>query len=883
MSSSPKYEPHFYGPVQGVVIGDNNTVTLIFQSGKKLIVPFLAPPPPPYELVGRDNILDDLKQRLFAGGSLALSALNGLPGVGKTALAVALAHDREVLDHFRDGVLWAGLGREGDAFALLGTWAVALGISSDEIAKLTSLEERAKAIRYQIGMRHMLLVVDDAWQSETALAFKVGGPNCAHLVTTRLPEVAVHFAGEGVNIVRELSEVDSLTLLARLAPGVTEIESDAARELVHAVSGLPLGLILMGNYLRVQALSGQPRRIGAALERLRQVEERLQVSQPQSPLESHPSLAPGASMSLQAIIAISDRALDKASRRALYALSVFPPKPNTFSEEASLAVAAEPAKILDTLTDYGLLEPGGPGRYTLHQTIADYARLKLANGTPYEWMAEFFKDYTQAHQNDYGMIETEQNNIIAALQWAIDSEHIQIATDIIISFFEFLEGRGLYDLACSMTQSVVERARDADVLNGLPLLLRNIGRIQRNRGHATASRMTFLEALAIAENLDDKESQATLNMSVGTSYVDAGKYELAERYYRQGLMLARETGDIEGISSLLQNLGVVAGNRGAYDQAEAYFQESLTLAREIGHRERISALLPNLGAVAEERGAYNQAGAYYQEGLALAREIGHRERISRSLTGLGVVAANRGEYEQAEAHFQEGLKVAREIGHSQKISYLLGNLGKVATNRGVYGQAETYLKEGLALAREIGHRERISALLRDLSTLAVKRKTYDQAEAYLQEGLTLAREAGLRDIVGHLLQDLGTVAVYHGAYNQAEAYFQESLALARELGHQWLTSRVLVEWGRFCLKRHNWGLAEKAFREALKIAHEVGIRELVAEALHGLAQVTFAHGNIAEAQQQGQESLTLFEEIGHVDAGEVKGWLDGLPAVDSSE
>ncbi|MGH8060042.1 MAG: NB-ARC domain-containing protein, partial [Candidatus Entotheonellia bacterium] len=251
---------------------------------------FLAPHRPSYDLVGRDDLLRDLKQRLFAGGSLALCALNGLPGVGKTALAVDLANDREALGHFYDGVLWAGLGRKADVLSHLGAWGVALGIPSGEIAKLTSVEDRAKVIHAAIGMRRMLLVADDAWQVEAALACKLGGPNCAHLVTTRLPEVALRFAGGETTVVHELNEDDGLTLLARLASEVVEAEPNEARELVRAVGGLPLALILMGNYLRVQMHSGQPRRLRTALDRLRRTEERLRLAQPQVPLEHHPSL-----------------------------------------------------------------------------------------------------------------------------------------------------------------------------------------------------------------------------------------------------------------------------------------------------------------------------------------------------------------------------------------------------------------------------------------------------------------------------------------------------------------------------------------------------------------------------------------------------------------
>src|SRR5215472_3769377 len=86
--------------------------------------------------------------------------------------------------------------------------------------------ERALAIRERIGMRRMLLVVDDAWHLEEALAFKIGGPHCAYLVTTRLPKVAQGFAGDGSVVIQELSEDHGLLLLKKLAPIAVEAEPE---------------------------------------------------------------------------------------------------------------------------------------------------------------------------------------------------------------------------------------------------------------------------------------------------------------------------------------------------------------------------------------------------------------------------------------------------------------------------------------------------------------------------------------------------------------------------------------------------------------------------------------------------------------------------------
>jgi len=288
-------------------------------------LPFFAPPLPKPALVGRDQLLLNLKRRLFAGDSVALFALNGLPGVGKSALAITLAHDEEMRAHFPGGVLWAELGREPDLLALLNVWGLALRIPASEMAKLATIEERARVIHATIGTRRLLLVIDDAWQIEAALAFKLGGPNCAHLLTTRVPDLALDFAGRGARPVQELNESDSLALLAELVSDLVIKQPEEARALVKAVGGLPLALILMGRYIQNAVDLGQEHVLSDLLTQLQHATARLGLTVAQSPLEKQPSLPFGIPLSLLASIEISDKALDEPARQLLQALSLFPP------------------------------------------------------------------------------------------------------------------------------------------------------------------------------------------------------------------------------------------------------------------------------------------------------------------------------------------------------------------------------------------------------------------------------------------------------------------------------------------------------------------------------------------------------------------------------
>ncbi len=399
------------------------------------------------DLVGRHELLDLLKRRLCTTNRPTLLALDGLPGVGKTALAIELTFDYAVQRHFSDGVLWVELGPGPDVPGLLRRWGILLGLIPAAMANLTNEEAWARAIRTAIGMRRMLLVIDDAWKSQEALAFKIGGPNCAYLLTTRIPSIALHFANDGAFIVRELSEEDGLRLLARFVPDIVTGEPGAARSLVQSVGELPLALTLIGKYLQSQTYDGQPRHLRAALEHLRYTEQRLQLTTPQSPLERHAGLPAGTPLSLEAVIGISNWQLDGATQHALAMLSALPAKPHSFSEEAALAVSGAPVEVLDTLLNAGLLESTGPGRYMLHRTIADYASTQHSHADADARMVEYFISYVETHQADYEALEQETSNVLAALQVAFEQEMHAAQVRGAIAFSPFLRARGLYELA----------------------------------------------------------------------------------------------------------------------------------------------------------------------------------------------------------------------------------------------------------------------------------------------------------------------------------------------------------------------------------------------------------------------------------------------------
>jgi tetratricopeptide (TPR) repeat protein len=668
----------------------------------------------------------------------------------------------------------------------------------------------------------------------------------SHLLTTRSPQVAFAFAQADSISVPELSEQEGLELLARFVPQVVQQEREQALILVRAVSGLPLALSLMGKYLASQSLSGQPRRLRAALAQLQHVEQRLRLAVPTQPQERAPHLPEYVPLSLQATIAVSEGYLSQEARACWYALAVFPARPNSFSEEAALAVSQQGEIGLDALWDAGLLESSGPGRYSLHQTIADYGRAQDQQEEAQARLVSYMLSFLQGHEREDELVELEASNLLAAQEAAIALLMQRELIALIEALVPFLERRGRYVLADQYLRPAYEAA----------------------------------------EALGEPPSQLRLLEHLAHFAQRHGEYPQAERYGEQGLELARDQGQLEAQSALLTTLTLVAMGRGDYSRARSCGEQGLQLARQAGGSSQICYLLAYLSWIATRQGRLEDALVLAHEGLELARSLGDEENLAWLLNSLAHVMMARGDTAQAEALFREGLALARHLGHRRLQAALSNNLGLLlALHRGDYEQAEALYLEALALARQIEDRQGICVYLSNLGELATLRRKHAQAERYLLESLELARQADLGERVPFVLAYLGEAVGYQGDEERARSCFEESLRLARQAQTIRQLSEVLARWGEVCLHFQRLEEAEAAYQELLSLQ---ALGELDAQtkarARYGLAWFAAQRGELPLARLLGQESLEAYQALGHQQASaEVADFMHTLSPSEGDE
>lgn len=439
--------------------------------------------------------------------------------------------------------MWASLGPGADASKRLQGWADALGV---DLSKHDE-EQWAQASRDAIGRRRMLLVVDDAWDLDTARKLRCDGPNCAVILTTRDKQVAVAFAeAENARNVPVLSEEDAYVLIEHLAPAACRADPEAARAVTSSVGGLPLAVELLGGYLggarssqfdlfadiSQDALS----EMADPAQRLRLTKERL------GSLDGE--------LTLEATIALSLEQLPDDQVAAFHALGAFAPKPETFSREAAERVAAASGRTLNVLATRNLLGVDAM-RLVMHQTIADVARKRTdpeavaRHRDFYLGMLDQDPDAWERILPDYGQIEWAWNR-------STDQETV---IELARAVQPFQERRGLWSHE-----------------------LRWSGR-----------------ALPLAEAAGREDDVVVLLNGVGLAYAGLNKPRDALNALQRSLQLTRHTGDRTEVANALNNLGTVHDDLGAYAAALGCFEEALELHEKEGNRLDSAITLSNIG------------------------------------------------------------------------------------------------------------------------------------------------------------------------------------------------------------------------------------------------------------------------------------------------
>jgi WD40 repeat protein len=317
-------------------------------------------------------VLADTNQPVAITGKSRSVGVQGMGGIGKTVLATALARDEEVKRAFPDGVIWITFGQTPQISILQSNVVKALG---DKQASFTEINSGKTQLRKLLTDKACLLILDDVWNLNDAIAFDVLGERCQMLITTRDAGIITGLGGEEYQLCI-LNEQQALALLANWAEEKKAVEKlpaeklpATALEVARECGYLPLALSMVGAIMQGKPIN----RWQNVLQKLRSAD--LEKIRQQFPDYPYPDL-------LKAI-QVSVEALEPEERERYLDFAVFPE--DTPIPEAVLQTFWEPLgldefdtqDVIDNLVRKSLASRDEKGNLSLHDLQLDYVRKQI--------------------------------------------------------------------------------------------------------------------------------------------------------------------------------------------------------------------------------------------------------------------------------------------------------------------------------------------------------------------------------------------------------------------------------------------------------------------------------------------------------------------------
>ena len=812
-------------------------------------------PPKPNLIVGRDELVQKLIDKLLSGKSPALSVV-GMAGVGKTTLAVALAHHPEVETHFKDGVLWAGLGPQSDVMSVLARWAGALKI---DVAKLIQPEQRVQAIQAVIAKHHLLIVIDDAWDLASAKQLRrCGGDNCRYLLTSRDQTIAREFAGAPqAETIPVLEPTPANQMLRWLAADAYEKDPKAAQTLVEAVGRLPLALELLGGYLDHSRHRRIASRRQQALDTLTNPSQRLKLAtqrlgaQPDDP-----------EVTLQATIALSLEDLPEETVATYHALGAFAPSPERFTLEAALAVTKGEEDLLFDLADRNLLVMDEEERLALHQVLADVARPQTRQDAVIAHRDHYLERVNQDRENWQRI-----DDLYGQISWAwIRQRHSKSEDkkpfEFVWSLRIYQERRGLWQDKLAWATYCLQLAKDHNWDEEAASMLVNIGFVYSALGDKQQALAFFNQALPLRIQVGDKRGEATTLNNIGRVYDDLGDKQQALHFYNQALPLQQQVGDKRGEATTLSNIGAVYDALGDKQQALHFYNQALPLQQQVGDKAGEATTLSNIGAVYDALGDKQQALAFYNQALPIDQQVGDKAGEATTLNNIGAVYDDLGDKQQALAFFNQALPLQQQVGDKAGEATTLSNIGAVYDALGDKQQALHFFNQALPLQQQVGDKRGEATTLSNIGAVYDALGDKQQALAFYNQALPLRIQVGDKGGEATTLSNIGAVYDALGDKQQALAFFNQALPLRIQVGDKRGEATTLSNIGRVYSALGDKQQALAFYNQALPLRIQVGDKRGEATTLSNIGAVYDDLGDKQQALAFFNQALPLRRQVG---------------------
>jgi len=743
-------------------------------------------------------------------GTVVISAIDGMAGVGKTALAIHAAH--RLAGEFPDGQLFIDMhgytqGHEPrPAGEALEVFLRTLGVPPQRVPPGT--DERAAMFRQRLAGTRTMIVLDNAASEAQVRPLVPGSAGCLVLVTSRRRLKGLDEAL--VLTLDVLPRADALRLfLAVASPGRVPPDDPVLPEIIELCAQLPLAL-----------------RIAAALLRHRPAWTPEYLARLLRAQQTRISALSDGERDLGAIFDLSYRSLPDAEQLMFRCLGLIP-GPDFDAYATAALTGTDPSaaeRLLEDLVDHNLVIEHVPGRYRLHDLIRLHARA-LADRDPVparDAALDRLMDYYQhsagradalisrfprlapvgpvpAHvpalpDADAGRawLRAERPNLLAALRYATSYARHERAVALTAGLATLLRNDGPWSEALALHTDAAAAARSLGDRAGQAAALTQLGVVRNLTGDCPGALGALEQASQLYRELGDPLGQANALTQLGEIRGFVDDFPGAAGDLEQALRLYRELGNPLGQANALARLGNIRRYTGDLPGAIPNLEQALRLYQQMADRDGESNMLISLGNTQRLTGDFVNAARNLEKALRLYGHLDSQLGRANALSELGELRRLTGDYPDAARFLEQGLQIYQDLGNQMGQANAQVWLGSMWQASGDLPGAAQLLQAAIDTFRRIGSRGSEAWALNRYAAVISATGDLTRAENLYLEALRLARETGQSDDEAHALEGSGECHLRHGETKAGAALLNQALEIFQRLAMQPDADRVQI-------------------------------------------------------------------------------------------
>ncbi|MBK9248140.1 MAG: tetratricopeptide repeat protein [Ignavibacteria bacterium] len=297
-----------------------------------------------------------------------------------------------------------------------------------------------------------------------------------------------------------------------------------------------------------------------------------------------------------------------------------------------------------------------------------------------------------------------------------------------------------------------------------------------------AALMSAKSALAAPEILNSPELNFRALLASATASWHLGQRTEAFAPAKQALAIAQELDNRLFTAQAKSTLGNMYVASADYDHALEYLMEALHIDSSLGFKNRIAQDLGDIGVVYSTVSDFGRALEYLNQALGIEIELGNKRGISVRCGNIGIVYQNLSDYSRALEYFHRALAIDEELENKRGIAIRKTNIGMVHQKLSDYPLAVEYLTEALRISEELELRHITSAIIGNLGTIYQRQGDFELALGAYTRAHQIEISAGDKRNAAIQLGNIGGAYACLGEYSLAEDYYRQSLTQAEALG-----------------------------------------------------------------------------------------------------